>query len=333
MLSLFIDCTDLEMSTKQMKKKIARMQLPREGLNNQRISILGFLILCSEQGYEPIIPKYCIDHISKNYVFQNPINFLFHLITWAKYYFKSKIMKPKLLLSDIYHKDLFDTFTMKPVSGFSRSILFYRIKNISFSKSLLHGFMHLEKETTRSEVTAETKKILKCLSASSEIRSIAENAMELLPSPILGVGFRLEKDWIRHINSKLYTGSLTDQAIFTPHNIFNTLNNLRDATGIYNFYLCCDSSNLTCTHQEAYNYAKKYNINIYFQHHFSDILNKFKSIISLSMFDFEIASLCNGFVGSDKSTFNNMVKLYSSVNATKKMHYLFTSSIGGYVSW
>lgn len=309
------------------QKKYARMESPREGLNNQRIAILGFLILCSEKGYEPILPKYCIDHIPKNHNFQNVTNILLHPVAYASYYFQAKIKKPKVALVDIYHESLFDALDVKPISTFpATNKRLYRIEKISFSKSLAIGFRLLQ----TSEITPESKEILKFLRASSSISLIAKKCIEQLTLPIIAVGFRLEQDWIRHINSNIYTGSAMDREIFTVHNILSTLSNLRDDTGIGSFYLCCDSYNLTCTQQQVFDLASQLDINVYFQQHFRHPLYEFKSSISRSIFDFEIALSCTGWIGSDKSTFNNMIQLYSKVNDSMQIHYLLSSTIRKY---
>lgn len=118
--------------------------------------------------------------------------------------------------------------------------------------------------------------------------------------------------------------------IFTVHNILSTLSNLRNDTGIGSFYLCCDSYNLTCTPQQVFDLASHLDMNVYFQQHFRHPLCEFKSLISSSIFDFEIALSCTGWINSDKSTLNNMIQLYSKVNVSMQIHYLLSSTIRKY---
>lgn len=285
------------------------MECPREGLNNQRIALYGLLAFCMENDKDVAIPSYCIDHTPKPFFDANGfIDMLKFYNCLAKYYIKSKAFKPRILLNQI--------FSLDGLHGVSRNSSTSSF--LTFKQALYFGFSRL-RAIADSE---EHKKLFRAISFSPHLLSISTGILQLLHinGSFNCASLRLEKDWLRYINSKDFAGEPWEIPLFTPSNILNQIEELCKLTDVWTCYCCVDLDDLPFTFDKFKLEAKYRGISLVTKRDFpAPRKSAYSSLVSASI-DYIIALRSVAYLGSTRSTFSNLVALDTFLSGNMAHH-------------
>lgn len=285
------------------------MKCPREGLNNQRIALFGLLAYCMEKNKYASIPNYCIDHIPKPFCDSKSASdllcFCYQLLI---YYIRAKLFKPRIPLAKVFsfNSDYLQLSHITPS------------EILSFKQALYIGFDRLSSIIQNDDY----KRLFKSISFSPYVSSIVADVLRFRNPFVMGsfncVSLRLEKDWLRYVNSKSFVGEPFEIKLFTKSNILNQMVELSRVTGISSFYCCFDHNDLSFSFDQFKIEAKSRGVFVFSRLDIECTRKLSISSLSSASIDYVIALKSVAYLGSTRSTFSNLIALDSYLLANNE---------------
>lgn len=285
------------------------MDCPREGLNNQRIALYGLLAYCMENNKYVSIPNYCIDHIPKPFLKSKSFPEILRYCNQLFYYYlRSKLFKPRISLAKVFS---FNSDNSLHCHATPSQIL-------PFKQALYIGFDKLA-SIAHSE---DYKRLFRSISFAPNISSIVTDVLCFSNSFANGayncISLRLEKDWLRYINSKSFVGDPSEICLFTKSNILNQMVELFQATGVNSFYCCFDHNDLPFPFEQFRIEANSRGIFAFSKRDLEFTRTLPTSSLASASIDYIIALHSVAYLGSTRSTFSNLIALDSYLSGNNQ---------------
>ena len=306
-----------EVFTYSPNNDLVGIELPREGLNNQRIALYGLMAYCMENQRSALFPKYCIDHVPKPFFdVQSPLDYLAYSMRLFYYYARAKAFRPRVPFSNVFAPHFFNyQFSFHQVS-----------ETLSFKDALCLGFNRLPLVVDREEY----KRIFISIGFSQYVLDLSAELIGKLNNLCTGsfncVSLRLEKDWLHYINSQRFAGEPSEVALFTEKNFLNQMLSLSRITGVYSFYCCTDLRDLSIPFDRFKYKAAKRGISLYNKRDLGLSIQSSRSSLVSASIDYLIALKSFAYLGSTRSTFSNLLYLDNHLS-TNTSHYDYVMNL------
>lgn len=270
--------------------------LPRSGLNNQKMALLGLFEQCSREGWTAVRPSALLDFSPST----------------------GHATKARIPFSSVFNPGNFEDFFVNSVPALAH--------RLDSNDCFRIGAQRMAAESFTGDVSRnETAVFLASFRPSEQLEQHIVRLRESLPTRFCGVQMRIETDWHAHLKRKgLLPGrSESIEIILEPDRIFQKIRAQPALDDLEDIVVFWDESALSVSKEDLVSCARRYGLRTHFK---SDIpySKDIASSLQRSFVDFNIGLLADAYVGLSMSTFSNVLCIDAAYRAAgHPRHFIY----------
>lgn len=271
------------------------------GLNNQKISLLGYALIALRTNNKLILPTSIFDFTPGKMNQLIHINKVFNIRIIENILDKYNL-KNNLEVTKIIENNPSDMFRLG-----ATALAKLDQNAIENEKGFIEDFLKSFKPNDAIQVTI--KKIISDLKITTSLQ------------------LRIEKDWINYLKKRNSLNNLMphEEIPLCAESIFEKIRGTEALCNLKKIYICCDEDDLSKDINEVKAKANMFDMELIFKENILKLgIQLPESRLIRSVIDFEIALESQSFIGLSRSTFSNLVCFCRNYSRDDKAdHYIY----------